>query len=344
MEDVHGDRWRREPAGPDRDRDLALDLVRVTESAAIAAGRWTGRGRKHDADRAAVDALRRGCAGLPIRGVVIIGEGEKDDAPMLYNGEAVGTGQGPAYDVAVDPIDGTTLTAKGIGGAISVLALGAGGSMFDPPAVFYMDKLVAGPEAAGALDIRAPAGDNVRAVAAAKGLAPRDVTVCLLDRPRHDRLAADVRAAGARLKLISDGDVAGALMAAQDGTGVDLLLGVGGTPEGIITACAIKCMGGVMQARLWPRDDEERGRLRSAGHDPGRVLTADDLVAGDDAWFAATGITDGDLLRGVRYDADRVSTESIVMRARGGTVRVVRSRHRLERPDRRPGRSPGSAR
>ncbi len=323
--------WGLEGTRPAPDRNLALDLVRVTEAAAMAAGRWVGRGDKHGADRAAVDAMRAMIGTLPIRGVVVIGEGEKDNAPMLYNGEVVGDGHGPACDVAVDPIDGTTLTAKGMGNAISVLAVAPRGSMFDPSAVFYMDKLVTGPAAAGAVDIRAPIADNVRAVAKAKGSAPEDVTVCILDRPRHKDLADQVRATGARIKFISDGDVAGAVMAAREGTGVDLLLGIGGTPEGIIAACAIKCLGGVIQGRLWPRDDAERRRALDAGHDLDAVLTTDDLVAGEDAFFVATGITDGELLRGVRYGPHRATTESLVMRARSGTVRFVRSEHRLDR-------------
>ncbi|MEU9890559.1 class II fructose-bisphosphatase [Sphaerisporangium sp. NPDC051011] len=313
------------------DRNLALDLVRITESAAMAAGRWVGRGSKHDADRVAVDAMRAMTGTLPVRGVVVIGEGEKDDAPMLFNGEVIGDGRGPACDVAVDPIDGTTLTAKGMGNAISVIAVSPRGSMFDPSAVFYMDKLVTGRAAADVVDIRAPVADNVRAVAKAKGGAPEDVTVCVLDRPRHERLAREIRAAGARIKFISDGDVAGAITAAQEFSGVDLLLGVGGAPEAIITACAIKCLGGVIQARLRPLDDGEKTRALDAGHDLERVLTTGDLVAGEDAFFAATGVTDGELLRGVRYGPDRVRTESLVMRARSGTVRFVSSEHKLDR-------------
>ncbi|MDQ0994265.1 class II fructose-bisphosphatase [Streptomyces sp. V3I7] len=316
---------------PRPDRNLALDLVRVTEAAAMAAGRWVGRGDKNGADQAAVDAMRAMIGTVPVRGVVVIGEGEKDAAPMLYNGERVGDGTGAGCDVAVDPIDGTTLTAKGMGNALSVLAVSPRGSMFDPSAVYYMDKLVTGPVAAGAVDIEAPVADNVRAVARAKGCAPEDITVCILDRPRHTGLAEQVRRAGARIKFISDGDVAGAVMAARDDTGVDLLLGVGGTPEGIITACAVKCLGGVLQGRLAPRDEAERRRALDAGHDLDRVLTTDDLVTGDDAFFVATGVTDGELLRGVRYGPGRASTESLVMRARSGTVRFLRSEHSLAR-------------
>jgi len=316
---------------PTPDRNLALDLVRVTEAAAMAAGRWVGRGDKNGADKAAVDAMRTMSGTLPIRGVVVIGEGEKDEAPMLYNGEEVGDCAGPLCDVAVDPVDGTTLTAKGMDNAISVLAVTPRGAMFDPSAVFYMDKLVTGPEAAGAVDIEAPVAHNVRAVAKAKGIAPEDVTVCLLDRPRHARLAEQVREAGARIRLISDGDVAGAVVAARADSGIDLLLGVGGTPEGIIAACAIKCLGGVMQARLAPQDGAERARALDAGHDPARVLTTEDLVSGEEAWFVATGITDGQLMHGVRYGRRATVTESMVMRTRSGTIRRVVSEHKLDR-------------
>jgi len=248
---------------------------------------------------------------VEMNGIVVIGEGEKDRAPMLYNGEQVGDGTGPACDVAVDPIDGTRLAANGMPNAISVLAVSARGSMYDPSAVFYMSKLVTGPAAASVVDVQAPAAHNIAAVARAKGCSPHDVTVVILDRPRHSGLIADVRAAGARIKLITDGDVAGAIMAATEGTGIDLLLGVGGTPEGIIAACAIKCLGGTIQGMLAPRDDAERGRAVDAGHDLDRVLTTDELVASDDAFFAATGITDGELMAGVRYRAGRASTHSL---------------------------------
>jgi fructose-1,6-bisphosphatase II len=312
------------------DRHLAFDLVRVTEAAALAAGHWAGRGDKDGADQAAVDAMRAMMTTLSFQGVVVIGEGEKDEAPMLYNGENVGNGQGPAFDVAVDPVDGTTLTAKGMGNAISVMAVSPRGSMFDPSAVFYMDKLVTGSQAAPYVDITAPVADNVRAVARAKGMDVRNVTVCMLDRPRHKELAEEVRATGARVRLIPDGDVAGAIMAAREGTGVDLLLGIGGTPEGIITACAIKCLGGVIQGRWSPRSEEERRQVLEAGHDLDRVFTTNDLVAGDDAFFVATGITDGDLMRGVQYGPELAVTESLVMHSRGNTVRVVRSEHMVD--------------
>jgi fructose-1,6-bisphosphatase II len=262
-------------------------------------------------------------------GVVVIGEGEKDHAPMLFNGEEVGDGSGPACDVAVDPIDGTRLTANGMPNAISVLAVSARGSMYDPSAVFYMRKLVTGPAAADVVDLEAPVAHNIAQVAKAKACSPHDVTVVILDRPRHAELISEVRAAGARIQLITDGDVAGAIMAARDGTGVDLLLGTGGTPEGIIAACAIKCLGGTIQGRLAPRDDAEREKAVAAGHDLSRVLTTDDLVASEDAFFAATGITDGELLAGVRYRAGGATSHSLVMRARSGTTRTITSEHQL---------------
>jgi fructose-1,6-bisphosphatase II len=311
------------------DRNLALELARVTEAGAMAAARWVGRGDKNGADGAAVQAMRALINTVSMNGVVVIGEGEKDRAPMLYNGEQVGDGSGPACDVAVDPIDGTRLTANGMPDAIAVLAVSARGSMYDPSAVFYMSKLVTGPAAADVVDIEAPAADNIAAVARAKGCSSSDVTVVILDRPRHERLIAEVRAAGARIKLITDGDVAGSIMAARDGTGVDLLLGVGGTPEGIITACAIKCLGGVIQARLAPRDEAERDKALAAGHDLSHVLTTDDLVTSEDAFFAATGITDGELMTGVRYRAGGAATHSLVMRARSGTIRNIHSEHQL---------------
>ena len=311
------------------DRNLALELVRVTEAAAMAAGRWVGRGDKNGGDGAAVDAMRTLISTVSMRGVVVIGEGEKDEAPMLFNGEEVGAGEGPECDVAVDPVDGTTLMAKGMPNAIAVLAVAERGTMYDPSAVFYMEKLAAGAEAADVVDITAPPGENVARVAKAKGLAREDVTVCILDRPRHEDLVSQVRAAGARIKFISDGDVAGAIMAAREGTGVDLLLGVGGTPEAIIAACALTCMGGVLQGRLWPRDDAERRKALDAGHDLDQVLTTRDLVSTDNVYFAATGVTDGELMRGVRYRAGGAQTQSIVMRGKSGTIRLVDSWHSL---------------
>lgn len=311
------------------DRNLALELVRVTEAAAMAAGRWVGRGDKIGGDGAAVDAMRKLIGTVSMQGVVIIGEGEKDQAPMLYNGERVGNGDGPECDVAVDPIDGTTLMAKGMPNAIAVLAATERGAMFDPSAVFYMEKLAVGPECADVVDLTAPVSENIRRVAAAKDSDVSDVTVCILDRPRHEQLVSEIRQAGARIRFISDGDVAGAISAARPDTGVDMLVGIGGTPEGIIAACALKCMGGVIQARLWPKDDDERRKALDAGHDLSRVLHTDDLVRGDNAFFCATGITDGDLLRGVRYRAGGCTTQSIVMRSKSGTVRMIDGFHRL---------------
>ncbi len=315
------------------DRNLALELVRVTEAAAMAAGRWVGRGDKNGADGVAVNAMRTLISTVGMRGTVVIGEGEKDNAPMLFNGEEVGDGTGAECDVAVDPIDGTTLAAKGMSNAIAVMAVAPRGSMYDPSAVFYMEKLVTGPEAADVVDIRLPVSENIHQVAKAKGSAPEDVTVVILDRPRHQELVDEIRATGARIKFISDGDVAGAIMAARSETGIDLLLGIGGTPEGIITACAMKCLDGVIQGRLWPKDDEERQRALDAGHnlDPDHVLTTDDLVTGDDVFFVATGITDGELMRGVRYRAGGASTHSLVMRSRSGTIRSIHSDHKLQK-------------
>ncbi len=317
------------PEAPDR--NLALELVRVTEAAAMAAGRWVGRGDKLGGDGAAVDAMRQLIGTVSMNGVVVIGEGEKDEAPMLFNGELVGNGDGPDCDVAVDPIDGTTLMAKGMPNAIAVMAVAERGTMYDPSAVFYMEKLVTGAEAADAVDISAPPSYNVAAVAKAKGCAPEDVTVCILDRPRHEQLVHEVRQAGARIKFISDGDVAGAVMACTDGTGVDLLLGIGGTPEGIITACAVKCLGGVIQGKLWPQKPSEFENAAAAGLDLTAILSTDDLVWGENVFFVATGITDGELLRGVRYKGGGASTESLVMRSKSGTIRRVISEHRLSK-------------
>jgi fructose-1,6-bisphosphatase II len=311
------------------DRNLALELVRVTEAAAMAAGRWVGRGDKNGGDQAAVDAMRKLIHTVSMRGVVVIGEGEKDEAPMLFNGEEVGDGQGALCDVAVDPIDGTTLMSKGMPNALAVLAVAERGAMFDPSAVFYMEKLAVGPEAADVVDITAPVAENIRRVAKAKHSEVSDVTVCILDRPRHEQLVHEVREAGARIHFISDGDVAGAISAARPHTGVDLLLGIGGTPEGIIAAAALKCMGGAIQAKLWPRDDAERAKALDAGHDLDRVLDTNDLVAGDNVFFCATGVTDGDLLRGVHYRSGGCTTQSIVMRSKSGTVRMIDGFHRL---------------
>src|SRR4051812_37618639 len=316
------------PESPDR--NLALELVRVTEAAAMAAARWVGRGDKNGADDVAVNAMRVMISTIGMNGTVVIGEGEKDEAPMLYNGEQVGDGTGPECDVAVDPVDGTTLMAKGMPNAIAVMAVANRGAMYDPSAVFYMDKIATGAAAADVIDITAPVAENVRRVAKAKKSSVQGVTVCILDRPRHEQLVREVREAGARIKFISDGDVAGAIAAAREGTGVDLLMGIGGTPEGIITACALKCMGGALQGRLMPRNDEERQKALDAGHDLDQVLDIDHLVSGD-VFFVATGITDGELLRGVQYNAGGCTTQSLVMRSKSGTIRSIESRHSLQK-------------
>ncbi|MFV9632976.1 MULTISPECIES: class II fructose-bisphosphatase [Mycobacterium] len=313
------------------DRNLALELVRVTEAGAMAAGRWVGRGDKEGGDGAAVDAMRELVNSVSMRGVVVIGEGEKDNAPMLYNGEEVGNGDGPECDFAVDPIDGTTLMSKGLSNAISVLAVSERGTMFDPSAVFYMSKIAVGPEAVDAIDITAPIGENIRRVAKAKNVSVSDLTVCILDRPRHQQLIADVREAGARCRLITDGDVAGAISACRPNTSTDMLAGIGGTPEGIIAAAAIRCMGGAIQGQLAPKDDEERQKAIDRGHDLDRVLTTEDLVSGDNVFFCATGVTDGDLLKGVHFYSGGCTTQSIVMRSKSGTVRMIEAYHRLSK-------------
>jgi fructose-1,6-bisphosphatase II len=313
------------------DRNLALELVRVTEAGAMGAGRWIGRGDKIAADQAAVDAMRAVLDTVQMRGVVVIGEGEKDEAPMLYNGEEVGSGSGPEVDVAVDPLEGTRLTALGQPNAISTVALAERGTMFFPGAAVYMEKIACGPEAADAVDLDASPADNVRAVAEAKGVSPREVSVVVLDRPRHEELVGELREVGAKVIMILDGDVAPAIAAAQPATGVDLLMGIGGTPEGVLSAAALKCVGGALHGRLWPRDDEERQKLIDGGFDLTRKLTLDDLVAGDDVFFAATGVTTGALLKGVRYTRDGAFTDSIVMRSRSGTVRRVEATHALEK-------------
>jgi fructose-1,6-bisphosphatase II len=309
------------------DRNLALELVRVTESAAMGAGRWIGRGDKISADQAAVDGMRLMLDTASMAGVVVIGEGEKDKAPMLYNGEEIGSGHGPDVDVAVDPLEGTTLTAKGQPNAIATIAASERGTMFFPGAAVYMNKIACGPEAADQVDIDAPAAENVKRVAKAKGVKPSEVTVVVLERDRHKDLIAELRATEAKVLLITDGDVAPAIAAAQPGTGVDLLMGIGGTPEGVLSASALKCVGGTLQGKLWPRDDEERQKLIDAGYDLDQVLTTDDLVGGDDVFFAATGVTTGALLRGVRYTPDGAITDSIVMRSRSGTVRRIEAHH-----------------
>jgi fructose-1,6-bisphosphatase II len=331
---VHGDEQDRSGAEKVRqapDRNLALELVRVTEAAALAAARWLGRGEKEGADKAAVDAMRVVLHSVAMDGIVVIGEGEKDEAPMLYNGERVGDGSLPETDIAVDPIDGTTLTALGRGGALSVIAVAERGAMFDPGPCVYMEKLAVGPDAVGAIDLNASPADNLREVARAKHTSVRDLTVVILDRPRHEGLIDEVRSTGARIRLISDGDVAGAISTAWSSSGVDVLIGVGGTPEGVIAAAALKCMGGEMQGRLWPRNDSEAQAAKDLGYDLERVLTTDDLVRGDNSFFAATGISGGELLRGVGYDSRGATTQSLVMRSRSGTVRLVEARHRLSK-------------
>ncbi|MFM7624463.1 MAG: class II fructose-bisphosphatase [Actinomycetota bacterium] len=310
-------------------RNLALELVRVTETAAIAASRWVGRGAKNEADQSAVDGMRKMINTVAMDGIIVIGEGEKDQAPMLYNGERVGDGTGPKVDVAVDPIDGTTLTSKGMTNAISVIALAERGTMFDPTAIFYMRKIAVGPEAAGVIDITAPTDVNLKKIAKAKGLDVESLTVVLLDRPRHDELVKEIRAVGARIKFITDGDVAGAVEAARPGTGIDVLMGIGGTPEGIIAACAMKCLGGEIQGLLHPRSDEERANATNKGFDLTKVLQTNDLVKGEDVFFAATGITDGELLSGIRYTSTNIESNSLVMRSRSKTIRTIYSEHPL---------------
>ena len=309
------------------DRNLALELVRVTETAALAGSAWVGRGDKNLADQAAVEAMRRMINTVDMDGVVVIGEGEKDDAPMLHNGESVGNGLGPQCDVAVDPIDGTSLTANGMNGAISVIALSPRGTMYDPSAVFYMNKIVTGPECADVIDITAPPAENVKRVAKAKKIPISDVTVIVLNRPRHNELLAQLRDAGARIRLIQDGDVAAAIEAARPGTGIDLLMGIGGTPEGVITAAAMICLGGVIQGQLHPKDEKERQGAIDAGHDLSRILGTRDLINSNDVFLSATGITDGELLRGIRYTTTGVISHSIVMRGESRTVRIIETEH-----------------
>jgi fructose-1,6-bisphosphatase II len=311
-----------------------MELVRVTEAAALAASRWMGRGDKEGADGAAVDAMRVVLQTVPMDGIVVIGEGEKDEAPMLYNGERIGDQTPPLTDVAVDPIDGTTLTALGRGNALAVIAVSERGTMFDPGPCVYMEKIAVGPEAAGAVDLNRSPAENIEAVAKAKGESVRDITVVILDRDRHTELIAAVRATGARIRLIPDGDVAGAISTAWPESGADILLGIGGTPEGVIAAAALKCMGGELLGRLWPRNDTERDAAKAGGYDLDAVLTTDDLVRGDNCFFAATGITDGELLRGVHYEGKGATTQSLVMRSKSGTVRRIDARHQLAKLNR----------
>jgi fructose-1,6-bisphosphatase II len=313
------------------DRNLALELVRVTEAAAMGAGRWIGRGDKNAADQAAVDGMRAMLDTVSMEGVVVIGEGEKDEAPMLFNGEQVGAGGGPQVDVAVDPLEGTRLTALGQPNAIAVIAVAERGTMFFPGAAVYMEKIAVGADALDAIDIDATPTENVNAVARAKGRRVTDIRVVVLERDRHDELIGELRQSGARVSLIRDGDVAPAIAAARPETGVDMLYGVGGTPEGVISAAALKTVGGGIQGKLWPRDDAERRALVDAGYDLDRVLTTADLVAGDDVFIAATGVTTGALLRGIRYVRDGAITDSIALRSRSGTVRRIEARHQLSK-------------
>lgn len=310
------------------DRNLALELVRVTEAAALAAGRYMGRNDKEGGDKAAVDAMRLVLNTVEMDGIIVIGEGEKDEAPMLYNGEKLGNGRPPQVDIAVDPIDGTRLLALGRQNSLSTVAMSDRGSMFNPGPIVYMDKIAVGPGAKGAIDLEVSPTVNLRSVARALGKEIRDLTVMVLDRPRHDKLIAEIRKAGARIRLITDGDVAGALMTAWPESGVDLLMGVGGSPEGVISACALKCMGGEILAKLYPRNEEEARKARELGMDLDRVLGTDDLTRSDNVFFAATGITDGELLDGVKYYPDGARTHSLVMRSKSGTVREIVSRHR----------------
>jgi fructose-1,6-bisphosphatase II len=311
------------------DRNLAMELVRVTEAAALAASRWMGRGDKEGADGAAVEAMRVILQTVAMDGVVVIGEGEKDEAPMLFNGEQIGDGSPPSVDIAVDPIDGTTATSVGRGNAVAVIAMSGRDTMFDPGPCFYMDKIAVGPDAVGSIDINRSPTENLKAVAKALKRDVRDLTAVILDRERHADLIAEVRAAGARTRLIPDGDVLGAIATAWPDLDVDILFGVGGTPEGVIAAAALKCMDGEIQGRLWPRNDKEREAAVAAGYEIERVLTTDDLVAGDNCFFAATGVTDGELLQGVHHDSRGATTQSLVMRSKSGTVRRIESRHRL---------------
>jgi len=315
-------------SGSKPDRNLALELVRVTEAAALAAARWVGRGEKESADGAAVDAMRLLLDTVPMDGTVVIGEGEKDEAPMLYNGERIGDGSPPEVDIAVDPLEGTTLAARGMPSALSVIALAERGTMFDPGPCVYMEKIAGGPEIADCLSLNDPLAEVVARVAERKGKGVGDVSIIMLDRPRHEQAVAEIRETGARVRLISDGDVSAALFAVSAEAGVDLLWGIGGTPEGVISAAAIKCLGGQLLAKLWPRDDAEREAALAAGYDLDETLDVDRLVAGDDVFFAATGVTDGELLQGVRYTrGGKATTESLVMRSRSGTVRTVHARH-----------------
>ena len=308
-------------------RNLALELVRVTETAALAAARYVGRAQKNDADQAAVDAMREMINTVSMQGTVVIGEGEKDDAPMLFNGESVGDGTGPKCDVAVDPIDGTTLTAKGLNNAISVIALAEKGAMFDPKGLFYMEKIAVGRDAANAIDLDKPISENLKSVAKAKGIFVKDLMVMVLDRPRHEKLISEIRSTGARIKFITDGDVAGAILAARPNTGVDMLVGIGGTPEGVIAACAMRCLGGEILGRLSLQTEVEKNRAKDLGLDLTKIYDSKELVKGEDIFLAATGITDGELLRGIRFHHEWMESQSIVMRSRSKTIRIISTEH-----------------
>ena len=315
------------------DRNLALEMVRATEAAAMCAGRWMGRGDKNGVDGAAVNAMRFILNNVNMDGRVVIGEGEKDEAPMLFNGEHLGMGSDPQVDIAVDPIDGTRLTSLGLPNAVSVVAFSERGSMFNPEHIFYMDKIATGPYAAHAINIEATPSDNIRAVARALRKSVEDVTVVVLDRPRHAELIKEIRSMHSRIRLIPDGDVSGALSTCKPHSGIDMLMGVGGSPEAVITACAIKCVGGNMQCKLWPRNDEEREKCKEKGMDVNKVLHLNDLVSSDNVYFAATGVTDGDWVKGVRYASDGIHTSSIVMRAKSGTIRYVDAIHNAQKLD-----------
>ncbi|HEY43852.1 MAG TPA: class II fructose-bisphosphatase [Anaerolineae bacterium] len=312
-------------------RNLALELTRVTEAAALAAARYMGRGNKEAGDQAAVDAMRLVLNSIEMDGVVVIGEGEKDEAPMLYNGEKLGTGEPPQVDIAVDPVDGTRLLAQGRANSISTVALAERGSMFDPGPLVYMHKIAVGPEAKGSIDIDAPIMENIKAVARAKNADVDDLTVVILDRPRHKEFIEEIRQTGARIRLITDGDVSGALMTAWPDSGIDMLIGVGGTPEGVLAACALKCMEGEIQGRLYPRNEEEASLAREMGYELEQVLTIDDLVGSDEIFFSVTGITDGELVQGVKFFGTGARTHSLVMRAQSGTVREITATHRWEK-------------
>ena len=315
------------------ERNLAMELVRVTEAAALSAARHMGMGDKELVDQAAVDAMRHTLDGISMDGIVVIGEGEKDEAPMLYVGERIGDGSDPKVDIAVDPIDGTTLLSKGLPGAIAAIAMSARGTMHVPGSIFYMDKICVGPEAKDAIDIEAPVADNLKKIAKAMARKVEELTVVVLDRPRHAGLLVDIRSAGARVKLISDGDVAGGIQAALPGSGVDVLMGIGGSPEGVLTAAAIRCVGGAIQCKPWPRDEAERNKAIDAGVDVSHVYPTEELVAGEDVFFAATGASTGELLRGVRYVGGGAETHSLVMRSRSGTTRWIEATHNFDRLD-----------